>query len=70
MKYEHITVFLTNGHTLRFHKVTNYGGAFHGARLGDGAYADFEYESAFDGKHNVARLYFNQIVMVSGVEAE
>lgn len=62
--YDHITVFLTNGQTLRFHKVTGYGGIY--APEIAGIYANFEYESASDGKRNIATLYLDQIVMVSG----
>lgn len=64
--YDHITVFLTNGTTLRFEKVTNYGGSYPGARFGDGAYANFDYVSASDGKSNSATLYLDKIVMIAG----
>lgn len=60
--YDHITVFLTNGQTLRFHKVTGYG--WNPSLIGN--CACFEYESASDGKRNTATLYLDKIVMVTG----
>ena len=68
--YDHITVFLQNGQTLRFHKVTKYGGTFANAGFGQGELATFEYESASDGKRNVATLYFDKIVMIAGANPE
>jgi hypothetical protein len=57
--YDHITVFLTNGTTLRFYKVTNYD-------MTGGWIACFDYESASDGKRNSATLYLDKVVMVAG----
>lgn len=58
--YKHITVFLFDGNTLRFHNVTDYGS--------DGYIANFNYVSASDGQKNTATLYLTQIVMIAGVE--
>lgn len=57
--YEHVTVFLRSGNTLRFHKVTEY--------ASNGFIANFKYISESDGKQNIATLYLEQIVMIAGV---
>lgn len=56
--YEHVTVFLPTGETLRFHEVTEFR-----AIAGE---ATFKYKSASDGKVNSANLFLNQVVMIAG----
>jgi len=58
--FEHFTVFLTNGTTLRFYDIEG------AVNDGEGELS-FSYKSASDGKLNFATLYLDQIVMIAGV---
>lgn len=61
MNYEHVTIFLTNGATLRFERVSAY---YHYTSM-----TTFNYVSASDGKTNHATVYHNQIAMIAHTES-